>query len=417
MDRLENSTAQRNLVFHPKTFCFSSVGILITLGIIQTLLFEAMSSFRVADARGWFTFDVMPPAFRWAVFPRSSPPGACGGIHPPVRLHRLKRASKDLLPPPKSANTLALLSPLFFGLVRVLSSGLPLRAWCSFGDEQERRTFCFLENPKRHRPFCLVLPKGRFSLLLFFSITNNYGGALASSFSKPNGRQRVLVPTDGAVRTRSSVSPVFSPRFRYFRRPVHRRPAWCWVRHLPQRVRFPVWWPWSNQPSSCWPAFLRRVRLFPFIYIGPLVVEVGDWLPQGWIDALPNVLNPINGAIVVGVVDFPLVASMSEDALRAVQRIARRPGAWRDRSRPRSTMIQAPLSIIASIILALPVLWVVHGRTLAVGTVAVYTSNMFLPAQTMTAYIAQRAGGDLPFGEIGYLTIFAGSTCLSLRCV
>ena len=32
---------------------------------------------------------------------------------------------------------------------------------------------------------------------------------------------------------------------------------------------------------------------------------------------------------------------------------------------------------------------------------------MFVPAQTMTAYIAQRVGGDLPFGEIGYLTIFA----------
>ena len=49
----------------------------------------------------------------------------------------------------------------------------------------------------------------------------------------------------------------------------------------------------------------------------------------------------------------------------------------------------------------------IRDRTLAVGTVAVYTSNMFLPAQTMTAYIAQRVGGDLPFGEIGYLTIFA----------
>ena len=30
--------------------------------------------------------------------------------------------------------------------------------------------------------------------------------------------------------------------------------------------------------------------------------------------------------------------------------------------------------------------------TLAVGTVAVFTANMFLPAQTMTAYIAQRVG-------------------------
>ena len=45
--------------------------------------------------------------------------------------------------------------------------------------------------------------------------------------------------------------------------------------------------------------------------------------------------------------------------------------------------------------------------TLAVGTMAAFTANMFLPAQTMTAYIAQRVGGDLPFGEIGYYTIFA----------
>ena len=46
----------RNILF------FTSLSvILITLGIIQTLLFEAMSFFsQVADARGWFTFDVDP---------------------------------------------------------------------------------------------------------------------------------------------------------------------------------------------------------------------------------------------------------------------------------------------------------------------------------------------------------------------
>ena len=56
--------------------------------------------------------------------------------------------------------------------------------------------------------------------------------------------------------------------------------------------------------------------------------------------------------------------------------------------------------------------------TLAVGTIAVFTSNMFVPAQTMTAYIAQRVGGDLPFGEIGYLTISQlVFICLSSLCV
>ena len=71
-------------------------------------------------------------------------------------------------------------------------------------------------------------------------------------------------------------------------------------------------------------------------------------------------------------------------------------------------MIQASLSgILASIIQPCRAVGETMAVTLAVGTVAVYTSNMFLPAQTMTAYIAQRVGGDLPFGEIGYMTIFA----------
>ena len=40
---------------------------------------------------------------------------------------------------------------------------------------------------------------------------------------------------------------------------------------------------------------------FAFIYIGPLVMELGEYFYQnGWIDQPPNVLNPINGAIVVG---------------------------------------------------------------------------------------------------------------------
>ena len=152
---------------------------------------------------------------------------------------------------------------------------------------------------------------------------------------------------------------------------------------------------------------------FAFIYIGPLVVEFGEYaFAEGWIDEPPNVLNPINGAIVVGVMILPLIASMSEDALRAVPNELREGSLALGATKIETTfkvMIQASLSgIIASIILALSrAVGETMAVTLAVGTVAVYTSNMFLPAQTMTAYIAQRVGGDLPFGEIGYLTIFA----------
>ena len=59
---------------------------------------------------------------------------------------------------------------------------------------------------------------------------------------------------------------------------------------------------------------------FAFIYIGPIVVQFGEFaFGNGWIDQPPNILNPINGAIVVGIMILPLVASMSEDALERFQ--------------------------------------------------------------------------------------------------
>ena len=45
---------------------------------------------------------------------------------------------------------------------------------------------------------------------------------------------------------------------------------------------------------------------FAFIYIGPLVVEFGEYaFAQGWISEPPNILNPINGAIVVAIMILP----------------------------------------------------------------------------------------------------------------
>ncbi|CAI8240438.1 MAG: Phosphate transport system permease protein PstC 1 [Methanobacteriota archaeon] len=152
---------------------------------------------------------------------------------------------------------------------------------------------------------------------------------------------------------------------------------------------------------------------FALIYIGPLVVELGNiFYENGWIDAAPSVLNPLNGAIVVGIMVLPLIASLSEDALRAVPNELREGSHALGATKIETTtnvMIPASLSgILASIILALSrAVGETMAVTLAVGTMAAFTANMFLPAQTMTAYIAQRVGGDLPFGEIGYYTIFA----------
>ena len=173
------------------------------------------------------------------------------------------------------------------------------------------------------------------------------------------------------------------------------------------------WLRWLSQHWNYLLEYSVVYGFFAFIYIGPLVVELGEYFyANGWIDEPPNVLNPINGAIVVGVMILPLIASMSEDALRAVPNELREGSLALGATKIETTfkvMIQASLSgIIASIILALSrAVGETMAVTLAVGTVAVFTANMFLPAQTMTAYIAQRVGGDLPFGEIGYLTIFA----------
>ena len=60
---------------------------------------------------------------------------------------------------------------------------------------------------------------------------------------------------------------------------------------------------------------------------------------QGWIDAPPNVLNPINGAIVVGVMILPLVASMSKMRCEPFPTNCEK-APWRSvpqKSRPRST--------------------------------------------------------------------------------
>lgn len=152
---------------------------------------------------------------------------------------------------------------------------------------------------------------------------------------------------------------------------------------------------------------------FAFIYIGPIVVDIGMIAFElGWIDEAPNILNAVNGAIVVGIMILPLVASMSEDALRAVPKELREGSLALGATKIETTlfvMLQASLSgIVASIILALSrAVGETMAVTLAVGTAAVFTTNMFQPAQTMTAYIAQKVAGDLSYGEIGYLSIFA----------
>lgn len=152
---------------------------------------------------------------------------------------------------------------------------------------------------------------------------------------------------------------------------------------------------------------------FAFIVIAPIVVDVGDrFLEWGWIAEEPQLFNPLNGAIVVGVMITPLIASLSEDALRAVPDPLRHAsyalGATPIETTSRVTVPSALSGILASIILALSrAVGETMAVTLSVGTMATFSDNMFRSAQTMTAYIAQRIGGELPIGTTPYFSLFA----------
>ena len=410
MSRISNITKDKSGTI---LFLMSFSVILITLGIIQTLLFESIAFFEeLAESRGWFSFD-------WNFGGMFSSSGLAFLILAILlTIDILSRNEESALSKlPKSiwfADNRVVKLVVFIGILQFLFiDGFLLNIAILFAVITWRKVSTVEVKRKMggHIEFTNTWKKivGVFATIsLFDAITVNYGGALGEFFLQtewnPVGSNlsfgvnslllttiqvafgALIIAVPLGVGTAIYLSEYANPRLVAIVKPTLEILA--------------------GIPSVVY-------GFFAFIYIGPLVVEFGDYAyAQGWINEAPNVFNPINGAIVVGVMILPLVASMSEDALRAVPNELREGSLALGATRIETTflvMIQASLSgIVASIILALSrAVGETMAVTLAVGTIAVYTSNMFLPAQTMTAYIAQRVGGDLPFGEIGYLTIFA----------
>lgn len=128
---------------------------------------------------------------------------------------------------------------------------------------------------------------------------------------------------------------------------------------------------------------------------------------------LPNaeVFNALSAAIVVGIMAIPLVASLSDDAIRAVPRSFKDGGYALGATRfeiIKSIVIPAASSgIIASFILAFSrAIGETMAVTMAAGATPNLTLNPLISVQTMTAYIAQVSMGDTPHGTIEYQTIF-----------
>jgi phosphate transport system permease protein len=136
----------------------------------------------------------------------------------------------------------------------------------------------------------------------------------------------------------------------------------------------------------------------------------------------PQVLKPIFAAIgpfsalaagiAVGIMTIPLVASLSEDAMRAVPRSLRE-GAYAlgGTKFEVSWQIVVPAAmsgIIASFILAMSR---AVGETmivaLAAGSKPQLSANPLEPMQTMTGFIVQAFSGDVVVGTPPYLSLFA----------
>lgn len=403
-------------------FLMSFSVILITLGIIQTLLFESITFFEdIAENRGWFTLDwnfegIMSASGLAALLFSSALFGDVVSRNEETVLSKFPIQvwfPNDLLA--KGIMSVAIIQFLildsFLLSLSILFLVIIWRKICNL--ELKRKMGGNIEfNNIWRNAF------GLFTFIaLFDAVTMNYGGAFGEFFL-----QNQWTPT-GACADRRGLCDTMSFGVNSLLLTTLQVAFGALLIAVPLGVGTAIYLSEYAHPRLV--AIVKPTLeilagipsvvygFFAFIYIGPLVVEFGEYaFAQGWIDEPPNVLNPINGAIVVGVMILPLIASMSEDALRAVPNELREGSLALGATKIETTfrvMIQASLSgIIASIILALSrAVGETMAVTLAVGTIAVYTSNMFLPAQTMTAYIAQRVGGDLPFGEIGYLTIFA----------
>jgi len=126
--------------------------------------------------------------------------------------------------------------------------------------------------------------------------------------------------------------------------------------------------------------------------------------------------------IVLGVMSLPTIASVSEDALRAVPNDLKEAslalGATRWQTMVRVMIPSAASGIMASFLLALgsatgetmAVIWVI-GNVFPAPTI---TLNALIPSNVLTALIANRAQGDSSYGSPEWNAIFAAAFVLFL---
>jgi phosphate transport system permease protein len=176
----------------------------------------------------------------------------------------------------------------------------------------------------------------------------------------------------------------------------------------------------SNRVRNIVKPVLETIAGIPTIVLGFFAINFLS--PEILKPIFGNAIGPFSvlaGGIVVGILITPLIASISEDAMRAVPR-GLREGAYAMGATKfevvRKVVVPAAISgIMASIILAMSrAIGETMAVVLAVGTFPQFSFDPLESVQTMTAFIVQIVQGETAQGSIQFLSLFAVAMVLFL---
>lgn len=163
---------------------------------------------------------------------------------------------------------------------------------------------------------------------------------------------------------------------------------------------------------------LELLGAVPTVVYGYFALMMVTPFLQKFMPNLPG-FNMLGPGLVIGIMIIPYIASLSEDAMRAVPKYMREGsyamGATRFQTATRVVVPGALSGIAAAYILAISR---AVGETMVVAVAAGLQPNLTWnpteSAATITAFIVQVSLGDLPHDSIGYQAIFAAGLVLML---
>ena len=161
---------------------------------------------------------------------------------------------------------------------------------------------------------------------------------------------------------------------------------------------------------------LEMLGAVPTVVYGYFALVMVTPFLQKLLPGLPG-FNMLSAGLVIGIMIVPYVASVSEDAMRAVPNYMREGsyamGATRLQTATRVVVPGALSGIAAAYILGISR---AVGETMIVAVAAGLQPNLTWnpteSAATITAFIVQVSLGDLPHDSIGYQSIFAAGLVL-----